>query len=257
MEVLNFTAYETLFSIETLLREFIIESLTESIGPKWYKQLSNDLLDKYKAAQKIETSSYWKSHICHHPIYYLDFPDLHKIIIRRDNWRNVFSATFHKEEVISGHLVSLEPIRNKIAHNRLISKFDLAEINHCHQYLQTQIGEEKVKKLIKNLTIAEEIYSKLCSLKFEFTQIKSSILYCAMVDNLPTISQMVQSWWFDTEYLGFDISEIIGFCDQTNDYNNLPRFQGCGYKIQNWVKKSNYLENCDRALEILDEIFDQ
>jgi len=56
-----------------------------------------------------------------HEIFYTDFPDLKKIVEKRDNWREVFGDIFGRKEVLV-KLDELYPLRNMIAHNRYLTK---------------------------------------------------------------------------------------------------------------------------------------
>ena len=90
----NLVIYEQLYIIEVGLRELIIEALG-ALTPKWTKQrLPNDLREKIADGIKIEQGTKWTESIPHHPAYYLDFPDLAKIILRNDNWEEVFKNIF-------------------------------------------------------------------------------------------------------------------------------------------------------------------
>jgi len=51
-------------------------------------------------------------------IFYVDFSDYSKIILRRDDWDQVFAPIFKEKEVISAKLRELEPVRNALAHFR-------------------------------------------------------------------------------------------------------------------------------------------
>src|SRR5881409_788931 len=95
----NLTIFCILFKIENALREFIIHSLEESSGPKWYlNRLPGDILTKYRNARQIELGMSWSTLIPHHPIYYIDFPDLLKIIVPSDNWSDQFERVFAKKD---------------------------------------------------------------------------------------------------------------------------------------------------------------
>jgi hypothetical protein len=55
-------------------------------------------------------------------MHYVDFPDYAKIILRKDNWADIFAKAFGDREMISAKLRELEPIRNSTAHFRKLSK---------------------------------------------------------------------------------------------------------------------------------------
>jgi hypothetical protein len=115
----NIEIFTILYQIETALRELIIEVLSKVEGSKWYlRRLPGDILQKYKDGRILERQIPWTQFIPHNPIYYVDFPHLKVIMERSDNWKDAFEPIFARKEVVIGILIEIEPIRNKIAHNR-------------------------------------------------------------------------------------------------------------------------------------------
>ena len=83
------------YEIETALRELIIEELEKVGGPTWYKaHLPGDIYEKYKRGLQYEKAISWSNMIPYHPIYYIDFADLRKIIENATNWKDVFLSIF-------------------------------------------------------------------------------------------------------------------------------------------------------------------
>jgi hypothetical protein len=130
-------AFKLLFGIENGLRKFLIAKMEAHAGSRWYKsRLPGDVLQKYKDAKKYENTVPWVDLVPHHPIYYLDFPDLRKIIEQTNNWKEIFQPIFQQKSVAVETLFSVEPIRNKTAHNRIISNSDLKQLG-LHPVSQT------------------------------------------------------------------------------------------------------------------------
>src|SRR5690242_15851284 len=118
----NGRCYSLMYAIENGIRELIIEELSNLEGPLWYKhRLPGDILTKYREAVRLQRQVVWTKMVPHHPLYYLDFPDLKKIIEREDNWKDSFSAIFTRKELISATLSEIEPTRNSLAHNRKLT----------------------------------------------------------------------------------------------------------------------------------------
>jgi hypothetical protein len=116
-----------MYSIEVGLRELIIETFEGLGDPRWYKsRLPGEILKKYEEGRKYERSLTWVQCIPHHPVYYLDFPDIATVLERKDNWETAFKAIFRRKDITISGLRRLEPIRNKVAHNRKASPADLA-----------------------------------------------------------------------------------------------------------------------------------
>jgi hypothetical protein len=98
-------AFTLLYCIENALREFIIDSLSNFSGPKWYKtRLPGDVLKKFKEAKIYERSIAWLELVPHHPLYYIDFADLRKIIEQNNNWTEIFKELFLNKNVTSDTL---------------------------------------------------------------------------------------------------------------------------------------------------------
>jgi hypothetical protein len=106
----NLDVYVYLYNIETALRELIIDLLSKVDGQKWYRtRLPKDILEKYRKGLDFEKSMPWYRLLPLHPIYYIDFPDLKKIIERDDNWRDAFKKIFgSRKDVIIVALSELE-----------------------------------------------------------------------------------------------------------------------------------------------------
>lgn len=114
--------YQILKELETKLRLFIEESL-KNINKNWWKErVPGDVQESAKQLQeKNECPWPWIKKEEKSPIFYIDFPDYLKIIIRKDNWNEVFQKTFKDANAIAQRLRELQPIRNNIAHSRSIT----------------------------------------------------------------------------------------------------------------------------------------
>ena len=116
------TAYSWLLRLETHLRLFIDETMTRAFGEDWPRhRLPNNLYEewahkKQKAEQEGHTS--WPL------VAYADFTDYESVICKRDNWREVFSKYFGRQENIRESLQRLRPIRLDTMHARLITQED-------------------------------------------------------------------------------------------------------------------------------------
>ena len=235
----NLEIFAMLYCIETALRELIIEILSTIEGPKWYKKcLPSDVLPKYKEAREKEKRIPWVQCIPHHPIYYVDFPDLKKIIEDGNNWKKAFERVFARKEVLSSSLSELEPIRNKIAHNRKASGEDVEIVRGVYSKLSTAIGPDYFNSLSDRCTLGEDITVRLTQL---WTEAKSSLLICQefrSLDGLKVWDLVRDKWWFDELYLCEKLDNIISFFQLIDEYSHLPRLRGSGHKIEAWVKSS-------------------
>lgn len=234
----NAEIYNFLYSIETALRELIIEALSTIEGPIWYKRrLPGDVLEKYRKGREYEKSISWTDCIPHNPIYYVDFPDLRKIIERDDNWRETFESIFSRKEVLS-ILVVLEPIRNKIAHNRKASHQDLETTKGAYSLLSTAIGSDRFATLATRCTARTDIPEQLAKLRKEAENAYNICQSCTALGELTTWKTLRKEWWFDESYLGNSLDELANYFQTLDEYSRLPRTRGSGYKIEAWVKSA-------------------
>jgi hypothetical protein len=116
------TAYDWLFRLESQLRAFIDEVMTEAFGSNWPKHhLPPGLHEKWKEKkQKAETAGAKKSPI----IAYADFTDYERIISRAYNWSDVFSKFYVRQEDVLESFRRLYPIRLSTMHARPITQDD-------------------------------------------------------------------------------------------------------------------------------------
>jgi hypothetical protein len=247
----NMTAYKAMYVVEVGLRELIIQSLDE-IDPLWWKhRLPGDLVIKVKEGRNIEKGIKWTELIPHHPLYYLDFPDLKKIIDQTDNWNDVFHRYFANKEVFDGALKSLEPIRNKIAHNRKITSHEVTFIMGQLQILMNCIGVEIFIGYANKPTIAKDLLGSLRELEILATINLKYVLKYVPINSLDLWFEIRKSWWFDSDYLDTNIEPIFQYFLLLSEYSALPRYRGAGHHIQKWVTDHNINElfrNADKVL---------
>ncbi len=114
--------YQILRGLENGIREFIVSTLEELDGEWWKRRVPDDIQSKaLERSHGNESPWPWLPPGEAPPIFYVDFPDYAKIILRSDNWRDAFQAAFRDREWISSRFRELQEIRNKIAHYRNLS----------------------------------------------------------------------------------------------------------------------------------------
>lgn len=244
----NVSIYGILYRIEVGLRELIIEALESKCGPRWWKQrLPGDVLGAFREGRRYEHGVTWSELVPHHPLYYVSFPDLRKVIERRDNWRDVFKPVFANKEVFVGTLKSLEPIRNKIAHNRKATQADLRIAEAAHSELSSAIGHENFRRLVSRCTKADDIAESLRRLRAEA---ELGLELCSQFEELgelETWNEVRGEWWFDPDYLGHETAAITEYFERLNTYRQLPRVRGSGHIIEDWVKGASLDHRFDAA----------
>jgi hypothetical protein len=225
--------YRLLFLIENGLRELVVEELSRKAGARWYKhRLSRDLIEKYEAGLAYERTTRWIELVPHHPMYYLDFPELKKIILRNDNWNDCFKAIFHNQEILTGTLSELEPIRNKVAHHRLVSARDETIVQAAYDKILDAVGKPHWEQLSCRSTLALDINGQFCNLSQIAQQVHDRCTRAEALFNDEGWRPVLDAWWFDAGYLGFSVSHVELFFNIVSAYTQLERHRGDGYKIE-------------------------
>jgi hypothetical protein len=244
----NIEIYCYLYSIETALRELIIELLSATNGPLWYKKrLPGDVLEKYRKGIEFEKSLKWFQLVPLHPIYYIDFPDLKKIIEREDNWKDAFKRIFSRKDILSSTLAELEFIRNKIAHNRKATPKDVEIVRGAHGKLSESIGENYFRELSIRCTCSTDISERLSELQKKCESTFCICNDCKRLEKIDVWESISAEWWFDESYLGHKLEAIADYFGTVDRYLALPRSRGSGHKIESWVKSSGIKEKYANA----------
>lgn len=115
-------AHDWLLRMETQLREFIDERMTQAFGADWAKRrLPNGLYEQWqekKRKAKQAGGREWPL------IAYADFTDYERVICRGDNWRDIFAAFFVRSESVRESMQRLYLIRLDTMHARPITQDD-------------------------------------------------------------------------------------------------------------------------------------
>ncbi|MFZ0886892.1 MAG: hypothetical protein WA005_00430 [Candidatus Binataceae bacterium] len=235
----NLGVYGCLFVVETVVRELIIEQLEAAAGPRWYVQrLPADLLTKYRGAVQEARRVKWVQLVPHHPVYYLDFPDLRKILSRADNWKDGFAPVILKKDLFLATLEELDPIRNAVAHNRTTSESALKLAESAFAKVRNYLGEALFDRLAQRATTRLDIPDRLRELLTEAAAcLKVCHDYARLADR--SIWQGVRDeWWFDDSFIEVDVGLVRRYFELLDEYCLLPRTRGSGHLIETWVERS-------------------
>ena len=234
----NLRAYKILYSMENAIRMLIVECLEKTAGERWYRsRLPGDILNSYREARSAEQKIKWTSLVPHHPIYYIDFPALRKIIERRDNWNEAFKHIFSRQDIFSSRWSSVEPIRNNVAHNRCVSAADIDFLTATFTFLSSTIGEARFNELAAQSKTIPDIVSRITTLRMEGEQALGLCKCAERLKCLPNWNIISPSWWFDDSFIGRDLSPIRTYFGTLNEYMSLPRRRGEGHKIEKWIEQ--------------------
>lgn len=264
----NIEIYGLIYVIEVVIRELIIERLSARHGPRWYLeaipgggggqkdgQVMLSMLDKYKRGEKSARAAPWTANIPHHPIYYLDFPELATVIERKNNW-DAFQDIFFRKDIAISTLRELEPIRNKVAHNRKATKADLTVVRGAFEKLSAAVGAGRMAELAARCTNAEELPALLAALDREAERARERLASYEPLEGLNAWSAVGQEWWFDGEYLGRDVTPIESYFRALEGYFGLPRARGGGHLIERWVKSNALDEKYELAKVALGDLLE-
>jgi len=252
----NLQAYMLLYNIEVGLRELIIECLEAICGSNWHKtRLPSDVLENYRRGVQYQRNLKWSQLIPHHPLYYIDFPDLKKVIDRNDNWKDVFQPIFGRKDILIGTLSELEPIRNSIAHNRKITSNDLRSTQSACDKIVNAIGRDHFNAYVSKCTFANAIHGTLKLLDSEAQSALDCCRDCKPLDELKVWKRIADKWWFDEDYLGCSLDDIRAYFALLEAYTQLPRARGSGHKIERWVIENRLEENYIKARGQLTKLF--
>lgn len=115
-------AHDRLMRFEYRLRIFIDEAMTRIAGPEWAKHRVSEKMHSDWIHKR--DSSLAKGEAEQPLIAYADFTDYVEIIIRKDNWRDVFGEIFSHKPSVEESFRRLFPVRICTMHARLITQDD-------------------------------------------------------------------------------------------------------------------------------------
>lgn len=247
-------AYSVLLQIEVALRELIISELSE-FGAKWWKQrLPGDIVIKVRQGREYERMVPWRQAVPHHPIYYTDLPDLTKVITARNNWDDKFSSIFGNAEHFRNSMRTLEPIRNSVAHSRIISTEDLEVLRGIERSLVAAFGEDRFHGLIGRRTAVPSLMAQLRKASEDIGEMIASIEAPASIDKLlMRVNGMRNQWWWDEDYLGFPTETVDEAVELTEEYCQQPRNRWEAYRLPEWVQRRDLIDRLMAAKDFMDE----
>jgi hypothetical protein len=229
----NSTCYPLLLELETILRELIVDELEqlEGLGRKVYKhRVPKEVNEKMKDGRRGDDERIFKTRLTTHPIYYIDFPNISKIIERNENWKDCFQRILKNKRELE-LLRQIEPIRNAVAHNRAITSDHVHTVENTLQRYKDMIGNERVTKYLEQPSI-EDISSHLALALETLNTIEPQFLSAEQNVDTEHLRNLKHNWWFREESFGKDITclqKVIYFSEW---YDTLERARGDAYSIQ-------------------------
>ena len=118
----NNAAHDRLQRFESHVRSFIDQRMTAAVGENWIKhRISGEIRQLWKEKQK---TAYENGEPQRPLIDYADFTDYEAIIVRNDNWKEVFAPIFQRKTLVHESFQRLYPIRVCTMHARIITQDD-------------------------------------------------------------------------------------------------------------------------------------
>jgi hypothetical protein len=127
-------AYGVLSRLEQSLRNLIQAKLREVYGDSWWERGVPDQVRGSCEQRKQEKEK--PEEALHHPIYYAYVDDYRSIIMRHNNWRDVFAPVFVKRTELEACFAWVTRVRDAVAHVRPLSEEDLKNFLFGAQWLQ-------------------------------------------------------------------------------------------------------------------------
>ena len=132
-------AFKIIVALENRLRRLIDEAMTKQFGPGWVKQRVHEDIRKGWAEKR--TRALDSGHKEHPLICYADFTDYEQVIVRKDNWNDVFKTIFHNKESVIESFRRLYPLRISTMHSRIILSEDMLYLMVEARRLMTAINQ--------------------------------------------------------------------------------------------------------------------
>ena len=137
----NLDTYQLIFVLETNLRRFVHEQMTEQYGHQWVKlQTPPKMHQEWQKKRRIAID---KGEAEQELIAYADFTDYADIICRKDNWKDTFEGFFQRKSNIQESLTRLYPVRLSTMHSRVVIQEDLL------------LAHAEVRRILKAIQFAE------------------------------------------------------------------------------------------------------
>jgi hypothetical protein len=140
--------YSPFFFLESQLRRFVDDVMTEKVGPDWMRhRVPGDMRARWERRRQeaIDDKGYDGSESL---LVYADLGDFPQIICQRNNW-TYFKPYFRRPESIQESFKRLSPLRRDIGHCRSFTAVDLVyfrvEIHRLWVAIQRRSGDVDVQ----------------------------------------------------------------------------------------------------------------
>ena len=149
----NIEPYCEIYSVENFIRLYIDIKYFEKYG-------DHDLVELFKYATEArkkadsrkskDEKQIWKTPRGATIVFYVDFDELASLIINAQNW-DLFKDDFKDRDFIKFRISEIYDLRNKVAHNSMLSKEEIDHVKMLSGQIYNQLA--KYKEKIKNWSI--------------------------------------------------------------------------------------------------------
>ena len=118
-------AYRAIRAFERGIRVFISAKLQRLAGPKWFKQRVS--AEHFKKASETREAALRAGETEGPLIDYTELGELRGIVLRKDNWEELFEPVFVNRETFERDMLTLITLRRPTAHSRIVDSPQLIE----------------------------------------------------------------------------------------------------------------------------------
>lgn len=136
--------YPYLYLLENSVRTLIVSVLGTAHGPDWWDTAVPEEIKRIVSDRmKKENKNRWHGKRGAHPIFYMDFGHLRRIVITKRNWP-YFEPLLPSQEWLTQRLDEVEISRNVIAHCNPLHKDDVERVKFYLRDWQRQMHNANV-----------------------------------------------------------------------------------------------------------------
>ena len=264
----NIQGYTVLLELEIALREYLIARFSESdfdIFNDVLNQKQQEILLTFKKSllnrkqphnikkvvdRSADEKKNYNANKLWHPFYYLDFTDLEAIFLnpKLSNFFDSLNLFKKKRLLIASEITFIKPIRNDLAHAKLITESELDLIKLSSEKIFNTIPN--IKKSIPSQTVELNIATIYKSFQKDFLNFLSSGLDKTKYDFLIlSLDDLLKSFWI--RYFSNTLfMEIKKLNEELIILDKLFGKAGYILKKKSWLKKNRVLLDSIKSFDI-------
>lgn len=183
-----------------------------------------------------------------HLVFYTDFADMKRII--GHNW-SAFSKTITKvsKEVILTKLEDLEPLRNKVAHNRPICLEELDLLKTYCVYFAQYLPDMPEMSLGRKVSVTgEQLAESLLGLLTELKQNREKVEKLERGCEVARWMEFSSKFWLYEHRISVGYEDLYNLYSNLQEYMNISRIIGAGDLVRTFVRDSRLIGLIDSCI---------